>query len=94
MNSGDHGFTAAIPPDRREVLAARVVIVVLDRRLRSAEPVDPRGIALLQTLLTDGASALYLPGAPGALGSQLRAAAAALEPAGRLTRSARVARVA
>jgi hypothetical protein len=35
---------------------------------------------LLRVLLMDGSSALYRPSEPGALGSELRAAAAALEP--------------
>jgi hypothetical protein len=74
------GFTAAVRPDRREVIAARTVLATLDRRLRAAEPVSAQGIALLESLLSDGASPLYRPTEPGALGSQLRAAAAALEP--------------
>ena len=75
-----HGFSAAVRTDRREVIAARTVLATLDRRLRAAEPVSAQGIALLESLLTDGASPLYRPAEPGALGSQLRAAAAALEP--------------
>ena len=74
------GFSAAVRPDRREVIAARTVLGALDRRLRSPEPVSPQGVALLASLLTDGTSPLYRPGEPGALGSRLRAAAAALEP--------------
>jgi len=74
------GFSAAIRPDRREVIAARTVLQTLDRRLRAAEPVSAQGIAMLESLLTDGCSALYRPAEPGALGSRLRAAAAALEP--------------
>lgn len=74
------GFSAAVRPDRREVLAARPVLGALDRRLRGPEPVTARGMALLLALLTDGGSPLYLRSEPGALGSQLRAAAAALEP--------------
>ena len=77
------GFTAAVRPDRREVAAARTVLATLDRRLRAAEPVSAQGIALLELLLTDGASPLYRPTEPGALGSRLRAAAAALEPLAR-----------
>ena len=77
------GLTAAIRPDPDEVLAARVVLSAIDRRLRSPEPVSARGLAMLRTLLTDGASPLYAPGQRGALGSHLRAVAAALEP-GRL----------
>ncbi|MBV8998793.1 MAG: hypothetical protein JO304_07020 [Solirubrobacterales bacterium] len=52
----------------------------MDRRLRGAEPVTAQGVALLESLLTDGTSPLYVPTEPGALGSRLRAAAAALEP--------------
>ena len=75
-----HGFSAAVHPDRREVLAARTVIAALHRRLRAPEPVTPRGVILLRGLLTDGNGPLYRPREPGALGSRLRAAAAALEP--------------
>jgi hypothetical protein len=74
------GFSAAVRPDSREVIAARTVLATLDRRLRAAEPVSAQGIAMLESLLTDGSSALYRPTEPGALGSRLRAAAAALEP--------------
>lgn len=81
------GFSAAVRPDRREVLAARTVLAALDRRLRAPEPVTPRGVALLEELLTDGASQLYRPTEPGALGSGLRAAAAALEPSDRRDRA-------
>ena len=77
------GFTAAVRPDRREVLAARAVIEALERRLRAPEPVSARGMAILGGLLTEGTSPLYRPDEAGALGSQLRAAAAALEPASR-----------
>jgi hypothetical protein len=74
------GFTAAIRPDPREVIAARTLLATLERRLRTDEPVSPQGVALLQSLLTDGNSPLYRPTEPGALGSRLRAAAAALDP--------------
>lgn len=74
------GFTAAERARQREVLAARTVIAALDRRLRAPEPVAPRGMAMLHVLLTRGTGPLYLPGEPGALGDQLRAAAAALQP--------------
>jgi len=77
-----HGFSAAVQPDRREVLAARTVIVAVCRRLSAREPVTPRGVILLRGLLTDGNGPLYRPSGPGALGSRLRAAAAALEPPG------------
>jgi hypothetical protein len=76
-------FSAAVPPNRREVLAALTVLSALDRRLHGGEPVTAQGMALLLDLLTDGDSPLYRPREPGALGSRLRAAAAALEPAAR-----------
>jgi hypothetical protein len=74
------GFSAAVLPHRGEVLAAQTVLDALERRLRARERVTARGVALLMVLLTDGSSALYRPGEAGALGSELRAAAAALEP--------------
>ncbi|HET7048210.1 MAG TPA: hypothetical protein VFI54_08090 [Solirubrobacteraceae bacterium] len=55
------------------------MLATLDRRLRAPEPVTAHGVALLESLLTDGTSPLYHPAEPGALGSHLRAAAAALE---------------
>ena len=77
------GFTAAVPPNRREVLAARTIIDTLERRLRAPEALTARGMAMLHELLTEPASPLYRPDEPGALGSRLRAAAAALEPTDR-----------
>jgi hypothetical protein len=74
------GLSAAIRPNADEVLAARVVLSAIDRRLRAPEPVTARGLAMLRMLLTDGASPLYAPRERGALGSQLRAVAAVLEP--------------
>ena len=74
------GFTAAVPPDRRAVLAARPVIEAIERRLLGPEPVAARGVAMLGELLTEPTSPLYRPPDPAALASRLRAAAAALEP--------------
>lgn len=74
------GFTAAVRPGAGDLLEAEAVIAAIDRRLCGAEPVAPRGVAMIRLLLYDGASVLYQPGEPGALGSWLRAAAAALEP--------------
>jgi hypothetical protein len=79
--AGTSGFSAAVRPYRREVIAARTVLATLDRRLRGVEPVSAQGVALLESLLIDGTSPLYVHIEPGALGSRLRAAAAALEPA-------------
>lgn len=76
------GLTAAIRPDRREVVAARTAIATLERRLRAPRPVRARGMAMLQMLLTEDASPLYRPAEAGALGRSLLAAAAELEPRG------------
>lgn len=74
------GFTAAVRPHAPEVLAARAVMAALEQRLCAPEPVTARGVAMLNVLLADGTSPFYQPDEPGALGSRLRAAAAALEP--------------
>jgi hypothetical protein len=76
------GQSAAIKPDRREVLACRTVLATLERRLRTPEPVGARGIAMLRLLLTEPDSPLYRPSDPGVLGGRLQAAAAALEQGG------------
>jgi hypothetical protein len=73
-------LTAAVQPNVRELLAAQTVLAAIDSRLRSARPVRAAGVAMLQGMLTDAASPLFQPGEPGALASQLRAAAAALDP--------------
>lgn len=71
----------AVRPHPRELSAARTVLDVLDRRLRDREPVTARGAALLRVLTRDKTSPLHRPSGPGELGSRLRGAAAALEPA-------------
>jgi hypothetical protein len=77
---GPLSWTAVVAPDRHEVSAAHVVLKALSVRLGDDQPVDPRGMAMLRLLLTDGNGPLYQPIGPGSLGSYLRAAAAALEP--------------
>ena len=72
-------FTGADTAACREVLGARTVLMTLQRRLLSTEPISPEGAAMLLDLLTDGASPLYLYLRPGELGSRLRTAAAALQ---------------
>jgi hypothetical protein len=76
-------FTAAARPDGAEVIAARTVLMSLERRLRGEAQIAPAGAAMLGLLLIDCTGPLYQPTAVGELGSRLRAAAAALEPAGR-----------
>lgn len=78
----------AVRPHPRDLLAARSVLDVLDQRLRDPGPVTARGVALLRVLISDKASPLHRPSEPGELGSQLRSAAAALEPVKRDARLA------
>jgi hypothetical protein len=55
---------------RDQVAEARPTLVFLADVLRSADDVQPRGVAMLTQLLTDGGSVLYVRGARGVL--QLR----------------------
>jgi hypothetical protein len=55
---------AVIHPWRPGVREARPLILTLASRLRSSAPVDPRGIAALKDLLTDGGGPVYTPGDP------------------------------
>lgn len=77
--------SAALPIDRPEVLHARPLLLQLSERLRVPEAVDPRGLAMVGRLLTDGASPILSPGwrmeqvAPGTLERQARDALAALD---------------
>jgi hypothetical protein len=82
---GVTGFSAAVRPDADEVLEARAVLSAIEQRLRAPEPVAARGVAMMQMLLTDATSPLYQPAGHGALGRQVRAAAAAMEPTDRGT---------
>ena len=74
------GLTAAVAPNRREVLAARTVLVGLEERLRDTGPLRAGGVALLAGMVTEGAGPLYQPCPAGDLRRQLEAIAAALYP--------------
>jgi hypothetical protein len=78
--SGSWGLTAAVAPNRREVLAARTALVDVEEKLRRPGPVRACGIALLAGLLTEGGGPLYQPCPAGELRRQLEAIAAALDP--------------
>jgi hypothetical protein len=56
-----HGtlLIAAVPPCRDQVLHAQHLIVAIAAQLRTAEPIDSRGVAHLSMLLRDGASPFY-----------------------------------
>jgi hypothetical protein len=63
--------TAVIQPWRPGVREARPLMLTLASRLRGSAPVDPRGIAALKDLLTDGAGPVYTPSDPNTLKRQL-----------------------
>ncbi len=73
------GLSAAVPVRRTEVTAAKPELLSIAARLRDEEPVCARGVAMASKLLTDGAGALYNPGADSDLWHASRAALLALE---------------
>ena len=60
--SGSSFLSARAPFEYAEVLAARTELLATADALRSAAAVEPRGVAMLTTLLTDATSPLYMPG--------------------------------
>jgi hypothetical protein len=68
-----------VPVRRAPILDCSEDLQALIRRLRDGEPVDPRGIALTERLLTDGASPLYHDTDPP-LCYSIRSARLALDP--------------
>jgi hypothetical protein len=68
------GATAAVPVVREQVTEARDSLSLLADLLRRTEGVQPRGVAMVQRLLTDGGSALYSDTSRGAAELQVRAA--------------------
>jgi hypothetical protein len=58
---------AAVPPCREQVRGARAQILSISAKLRSRSPADPRGVAKLRMLLSDGASPIYVRIHPTAL---------------------------
>ena len=72
------GFSAAVPLQRREILHERDFLLALAADLAGDDAVSPHGVALIEALLTDGASPLYTPASEGALHRALIHARAAL----------------
>jgi hypothetical protein len=64
---------AVVQPYRPRVREARPVVLTLASRLRGNAPVDPRGIAELKDLLSDGAGPCYTHGHPDTLKLRLQA---------------------
>jgi hypothetical protein len=67
-----------VPLQRREVLRERDFLLALAADLVGEDGVSPRGVALIEALLTDGTSPLYAPGPEGELHRALIHARAAL----------------
>jgi hypothetical protein len=66
------GRSAAIPPCREQVRDALGEIMAISARLRSAEPVDARGVAVLRALLADGGGPCFIRSRTDALTDALR----------------------
>jgi hypothetical protein len=60
-------FSAVLMAARDQVAEARTSLLFLAHVLRHAEPIGPRGVAIVDRLLTDGGSVLYVGGVRGAL---------------------------
>jgi hypothetical protein len=73
-----HPYSAAAPVQRNEILAERAFLLQLADELAGEEELSARGIALVEGLLTDGASPIYTPSPDGALHAALTHARATL----------------
>jgi hypothetical protein len=67
-------FSVALGTARDQVAEARTSLLFLAHVLREAEPVGVRGIAIVQRLLTDGGSVLYIGGVRGAVELEVQTA--------------------
>jgi hypothetical protein len=74
---GFRGPSARVPVNRAGVLAAHDLIDEVTLRLRSRDPVRPKGMARLRLLLSDGTGPLYTP-RHGSVIAELRGALVAL----------------
>lgn len=72
------GYGSSVPLQRRDILRERDLLLVLAADLLSEDELSPRGIALVERLLTDGASPVYTPCPEGSLHNTLTHARAAL----------------
>jgi len=64
-------FGAVVRPCGTQVRDALLQIVALTARLKDGEPVDPRGVAGLHLLITDGTGPFYVATDPQALADAL-----------------------
>jgi hypothetical protein len=72
------GFTAAVPIQRHDIRSERQMLLQLAADLESDDELNARGMALVERLLMDGASPVYVGGPNGALHGALVHAHAAL----------------
>jgi hypothetical protein len=71
-------LSSAIPVQRKQILHERGFLLQLALDLESDDDVNPRGVALLERLLTDGGSPFYMPAPEGTLRDALTHAHAAM----------------
>jgi hypothetical protein len=71
-------FGSSAPLNRPEIESSRAELLRLAEELRSPGPLQPRGVALTEQLLTRGDSPLYGPSAEGSLRGAVRHALTAL----------------
>ena len=74
----DRGFSSAVPVERKQIMDETGFILQIAIDLESDEDLGPRGIALIERLLTHGDSPAYAPSPPGSLRNALVHAHAAL----------------
>jgi hypothetical protein len=71
--------TAAVPIQRQAIRACRPLLYAIADDLEDTDaPVNPKGVALVEGLLRDGGSPVYMPLGERALEEELRRAHAAL----------------
>jgi len=77
-------MSAAVPLSRRVVVHWRESLLGVAERLERPEPVNPRGVARVLMLLTDGSGPLYDPAAADRMSDAVWwiADGLALDPAG------------
>ena len=76
------GFRITAAPCCEQVWHAKALIRATIARLRSAEPLDARGVARLRTVLADTTGPCYVPSRPDALTAALRDVSKSLDVAG------------
>jgi hypothetical protein len=72
------GLSSQVPLARGEILKQRVLLLDLASDLCGDDELSPRGVALVERLLTDGASPIYRGAGPGTLRGAIVHARAAL----------------